>query len=376
MANRPTTSLALRIALLVEGFFHKLTALFKKPLDADQPLNIIAYYGFGNSTRAQLSGRILLKKERTVRTTTGRRANLRNNFAHFNTDEIGGIHISGQFGGCNAAAVSDDEGYFTLTFNSSCTANGPNQFTTASSGVLSHYIELTLPDFPNVHIEGDPTIMLPARSACFGIISDVDDTLMVTRATSVFQILKLTLLESAESRVAFSGVAEFYAALHNQTNPFFYVSSSPWNLYSFLTEFMHQRGIVPGPIMLRDFGLDETKFIAGSHTDHKLVHIRRVLDCYPDLSFILFGDSGQDDPQIYTQIAQEYPSRIKAIYIRDVGRETSRSKIQALADHLAMQQIDMLLVANTLEAAVHSADRGFISVDALSKLRHIENTNK
>lgn len=373
MSKQPKPILVLRVALQVEAFFHNISARFKKPLDAGQPLHVIAYYGFGNSTHAQLSGRVLLRNQRTLRATARRCDNYRNNYAHFNTDELAGITINGRSGDCQSSTVSDDEGYFTLTFDTADIALSQQHRVAAKHCIATIPVKLTLPGHPNVHMDGEPAIMMPTDNARFGVISDVDDTLIITNATSLFRMLKLTLLGTVESREVCPGIAKFYAALHDQANPFFYVSSSPWNLYSFLNDFMRHHGIVHGPIMLRDFGLDETKFIAGSHTDHKLVQIRRILDCYPILSFILSGDSGQDDPQIYAQIAQEYPGRIKAIYIRDVGSEASRINVRVLAEQLAQQQIDLLLITNTLEAATHAAEQGFISDEALQDLSIIEN---
>ncbi len=187
-------------------------------------------------------------------------------------------------------------------------------------------------------------------------------------------MMRLTLLESATTRVAFDGVAEFYQALHEGGNPFFYVSSSPWNLYEFLTDFMRLNQIVPGPLMLRDFGIDETKFIAGSHQQHKLEQIRSVIDLYPTLPFILCGDSGQDDPEIYATITDEYSDQIRAIYIRDVSDRWRNASIQLLIEHLKMKNVDMLLVPDTLAAATHALAQGFIQNATLPAIEQAVHT--
>jgi len=372
--HRPP-NIALRLALRFESLLDGCFARFKKPLSADQPLHVIAFLGFGNSKQATLSGRVLLQKKRSTGAYKGRYQNLRNNYAHFNTDEVQGITIHGRLAECLAVAVSDEEGYFSLSFDTTQVSLNQHLLPPKSKDLTiipSYPVELSVPGFPNVYIEGMPSIMVPTDTARFGIISDVDDTLLITKATSLLRMLKLTLFGSAESREAYAGIAVFYAALHNKINPIFYVSSSPWNLYIFLMEFMQHHDFTAGPIMLRDFGLDESKFIAGSHKDHKLAQIQRVLECYPELSFILSGDNGQDDAEIYAHIAQQYPERIKAIYIRDVGEEAARLKVHKLAKQMALLNVDMLLMENTLQAATHAANKGFVNADVLKKLKTIE----
>jgi phosphatidate phosphatase APP1 len=102
----------------------------------------------------------------------------------------------------------------------------------------------------------------PPPSAQFGVISDIDDTVIRTDATRLLRMLKRTLLENARTRLPFEGVAEFYSGLHARRtvralNPVFYVSSSPWNLYAVLTDFLEHQGIPLGPLMLRDWGISE-----------------------------------------------------------------------------------------------------------------------
>ena len=216
--------------------------------------------------------------------------------------------------------------------------------------------------------DGPAEVILPGADARFGVISDIDDTLLVTQATSLLKMMRLTLLESSESRVAFPGVAAFYEALHDGTNPFFYVSSSPWNLHEFLQDFMRLKGIVSGPLLLRDFGLDENKLVAGPHLEHKLAQIRRVMDRFPTLPFVLVGDSGQRDPEVYDRIVEAYPGRVLAVYIRDVSDGVRDRAVQDIAARLAGQDVDMLLVPDTLAAARHAASRGWLDEAALARV--------
>jgi phosphatidate phosphatase APP1 len=173
-------------------------------------------------------------------------------------------------------------------------------------------------------------------------------------------MIKLTLLESSRTRVAFEGVSAFYRALEGRSNPFFYVSSSPWNLHQFLIEFMELHCIPTGAMYLRDFGLDETKLIAGAHKTHKLDAIERILNFTGSLKFILAGDSGQRDPEVYAEVVRRHPKRILAIYIRDVSDVARDGEVQLLIEEVNSFGIDMLLVPDTRAAARHAAEQGYI----------------
>ncbi len=355
-------SLIHRLGMSTENAIEHVSSRAHQKLHPEIPMHIIAYRGFGVLTddgwRGRLQGRVLRYREPALPSRSELWNNLRASYARFGTHELPGVSVMGQVGELMASTTTDEEGYFQLDFDSRST--GPTE--------LTQSVELSLPGYSQVQIDGDPVISLPARDARFGVISDVDDTLLLTKATSLRDMMRLTLLESPSSRLAFAGVAEFYQALHAGRNPFFYVSSSPWNLYEFLSDFMQINHIVPGPLMLRDFGIDETKLIAGSHGDHKLQQIRSVLTLYPELRFILSGDSGQDDPSIYATIAEEYPDQILAIYIRDVGHDWKRTSVQQLISKLQKRGIDMLLVPDTLAAANHAHSLALLPPDALASV--------
>lgn len=173
------------------------------------------------------------------------------------------------------------------------------------------------------------------------------------------------LLKNARTRMPFEGVAGFYRALYQGRegikNPIFYVSSSEWNLYDLLIDFCVYQGIPKGPFLLRRLA---TRFYhigrgSGSH-DHKIEKIRHIIQVFKGLKFILIGDSGQQDPEIYSRIAHEAPECIAAIYIRDV--HPSRHKaVLSLAHDLQKLHIEMVMVKDTMEAARHALQMGFIS---------------
>ena len=204
--------------------------------------------------------------------------------------------------------------------------------------------------------------------AKYGIISDVDDTILISHATKVLSKLRLILTKNSKTRLPFTGVAAFYNALHRGPdkavrNPVFYVSSSEWNLYDFLEDFCEVRNIPKGPFLLQDLKTSVWKLLksGGGNHYHKLEKIKHLMSTFDDMSFILIGDSGQHDSLLYAEISREFPERVKAIYIRDVSKSKKDEKVNNIARELLEHNVEMLLVTDTEEAARHAYDNGLIT---------------
>jgi len=329
------------------------------------PLDIVAYRGFGNQSNSTLTGRVLAYREPLSSSLESKWRNLQQSYSRFETDEVPHVLVQANVNDECYQTHSDSEGYFVFEFPTPSNAN---------AGTFD--IALSLPERSSEHSSSIGTVHVPNNTAKFGVISDIDDTILETNATSLLKMMRLTLLESSRTRLAFSGVGNFYSALHQGVNPLFYVSSSPWNLYDFLVDFMQLNKLITGPLFLRDFGVDQSKFIAGPHTTHKLDQIRKILSTYPDLPFILIGDSGQDDPEIYATVVNEFPEQILSCYIRDVSGAVRDKKVRTTIQSLKKHQTDMLLVPDTLAAAVHAASRGWISEKDVEVIKSDVNSNR
>jgi phosphatidate phosphatase APP1 len=217
-------------------------------------------------------------------------------------------------------------------------------------------------------------VLVPDRGAGIGIISDIDDTILQTGLTETAGMLRTTLLLNASTRMPYPGVAAFYRALiegrGGVPRPIFYVSGSPWNLYDMIDHFMRLRGIPPGPLFLKDWGIDEHKFIREDTHAYKLARISMLLEAYPDLRFVLIGDSGQHDPEIYADVVERWPDRIEAIYIRDVTADADRDRaVRTLLQTLAEHDVPAVLGESTLSAATDAASRGLIAHERLKDIR-------
>ena len=363
-----------------EVHFDRLKERLFRRLDAHKPYKIVYYRGFGSSTAVWLKGRVL--RERDLSTPSDRAAgtpgrdrndtlfqNILATYQRFESDEVPGVTVRVEAFGQEHTAITDEEGYFDMTINP------PENLLVGRAWFPVRYSldGITQPNTQEAIVKDGHMMVSPTFSQ-FGVISDIDDTVLVTGATSLLQTARLTFLGNAYTRLPFAGVAAFYRALQSGPittlfNPIYYVSSSPWNLYDLLIDFFRIQGIPKGPILLRDLGLDPDLLSSGSHHTHKLAMIRKVLDVNPLLPFVLIGDSGQQDPEIYSQVVRENPGRIRAIYIRDVTPETRDASVRELISTTETFKVPMLLVEDTVAAAEHAASLGLIDPDTIPEIR-------
>ena len=129
---------------------------------------------------------------------------------------------------------------------------------------------------------------------------------------------------------------------------------------------MDLQKIPHGPLLLRDWDITLGVLSSERHYEHKGVAIRNIMQLYPDMQFILIGDTSQHDPEIYHGIVREFPDRIRAIYIRDVTGTAERSSaVKALAHEIHAARSVLVLAEDTLGAARHAAEQGWIDAAAL-----------
>jgi len=117
-------------------------------------------------------------------------------------------------------------------------------------------------------------------------------------------------------------MADVYRQWAEQGAAFHYVSASPWQLYPSLRGFVEQADYPPGSFFLRQFRLKDSSFweFMQSSEQYKRDTIQAILRSFPGRRFILVGDAGERDPEIYGAVARDFPEQILHVYIRDVGR--------------------------------------------------------
>ena len=313
------------------------------------PVIILPYLGYGTTEKLTLCGRVLEDEGFHPASDSDRRwRNLVAFLKRLESDEVPGARLRARFGGQSVETLTDREGYFSVEL--------------AGPGIPPgwHEIELELVD---LGATGTGKAFVPPADAEFGVISDLDDTVIQSGVTRKVRMVVQLALSNARTRKPFEGVAAFYRALHRGRNPFFYVSKSPHNLYSPLVEFLDHQQLPPGPVLLRDFGLRPSK-------DHKARTIERIIATYPALPFILVGDSGEHDPEIYMEMLRRFPERIRVIYIRSIDRTPTRLKaIEDLVREAASTRCQLVLAQDSEFAAAHAAAEGLIPAAELAKVR-------
>jgi phosphatidate phosphatase APP1 len=356
----------LKILNSLENRFDLLKFSIKKKRGSFAPIQVVPYLGYGSEKVSYIRGRVLENKGITGASPTDSLwKNLGNMFKRFESDEVADTELRFTYNQKEYSLLTDEEGYFELNFE----AGKPTSTAVWQEGELE-IIKAPIPFTPG--IKSICRILFPHPSASFGIISDIDDTIVETNATSLLKMASSTFLNNAKTRSPFQGISAFYKALEkgntNAINPIFYVSSSPWNLYDLLLEFLQTHDIPLGPLLLKDYGIDNKSLLSQGHQTHKYFQISRILQTYPSLSFILIGDSGQEDPSIYRQVIQDFPNRILSVYIRDVNIPKHAQKTLLIIEQATHTKVPMLLVKDSMAAAAHAVQMGYISKDSLPSI--------
>jgi phosphatidate phosphatase APP1 len=332
-------------------------------------LAIVPYRGYGTRRSVRLKARVLEDNGIAASLEAdGALRNLLNMYRRFESDEVPGARVRAACGDATGEFTADEEGFVDVVLS-------PTSLP-ADAAWHDVRLELILPA-SETPVTAVGSVLVPPATAGFGVISDLDDTVIQTNVGNLLRMARTVFLSNARTRVAFPGVSAFYRALQSDGagggfNPLFFVSSSPWNLYDLLMEFLMLSRIPLGPMILRDWGLSERGLLPTVHRGHKLEAIRAILDAYAPLPFLLIGDSSEQDPEIYAEVVAQYPGRIKAIYIRNVSRDLARPEaIRTLGARLLESGNTLVLANDTVSAARHAIEQGYISATSLPEIETV-----
>jgi len=153
------------------------------------------------------------------------------------------------------------------------------------------------------------------------VISDIDDTIRVSRVLERTALLRGTFVEPFQS---VRGMADVYRGWKACGAQFHYLSATPWQLYVPIATFLQRHGFPKGTFHLRDFRWRDRSLlnIVSSPDRYKLRSIETLLQQLPQRRFVLVGDSGQHDPEVFGELARRFPRQVQQVFIRDVGRST------------------------------------------------------
>jgi phosphatidate phosphatase APP1 len=325
------------------------------------PLQIITFHSYGKANRLYARGRAI-EDEAINLSNKGLFKLMLNNFKRFETDEVKNTALT--------LMLSNGRSFQTVTDNDGCfivdeVVEGLDLLMNEQGWLQYEISYTTIPEGRNVNLNNrfPGEMIIPSRAIEYGIISDIDDTILHTGVVSrlKWRLLLNTFFKRAEKRIPLDGAAVFYHKLQRgstgtKANPVYYVSHSPWNLYRYLEHFLTLNKFPKGPILLRSFSSIFLK--QKGEKPQKQKEIIQLLKMYPMQQFILIGDSGEHDADIYIEIAAEHPNRIKAIYLRSVNHQKRMIRIRGLFE--GYKATPALLVDSSIEAEAHARENGFI----------------
>ena len=340
-----------------------------------RPIEIHVYNGYGNEDELVINGRVLEKRHiKPAKEADKVLINLLNFYKRMDSREIPYAKVRGTFGNLSVEETADEEGMFEIRINS-------------TSGITPgkwHEIELELlsPEDPLTKgpIRSCGKAFVPHPEDSFIVISDIDDTVLKTNAFNLLKMIRTVFLKNSRTRIPFEGAAAFYRSLNEGSkgarNPLFYVSSSPWNLYDLLYDFLEFQNFPEDmALFLRNWGLSENEILPTKTRRYKTEVIDSIMRFYHKTPFILIGDSGQEDATIYSFLAEKYPEKVLSIYIRDIHMG-SRSKVLERKRERLLQAkrrsesagTDFIVARSTVEMASHAVQQGWIESSKLEEI--------
>ncbi|HYI01750.1 App1 family protein [Hyalangium sp.] len=245
-----------------------------------------------------------------------------------------GAKVEIAFQGLTTTVTSGDDGNFEVNLQPRQGATFPTGFSLAEVKVVGASARVRVEVVPD--------------TAPFLVISDFDDTLAITQVVKPAKLMESALLKDSDTQEVVPGMAAFYGCMKTPGAPAFaLVSGSPVQYVPRVHTFLSRHGFPSFGMYLRDLG-------PGTLSNYKQPAIRRLLGQFPH-PVVLVGDSGEKDPEIYEQIREEFPQRVKAIYIRDAGRTEDTSRFA-----------DMVLFKEASEAAGHAVKNGLADAACVS----------
>lgn len=326
-------------------------------------LQIIVFQSYGTKNHFYTRGRALEDERIRLESSNFFRLII-NSWKRFETDEIKNtaltITLSNNY---TINTKTDDNGYFIVDESIENLQKLANE-----EGWIHFEISYTYTNVNRAINNGNQflgELLIPSEKAEFGVASDIDDTILQTGVVSKlkWKLLINTFFRSPAKRKALEGASEFYSLLHigksgENANPIFYVSHSPWNLYRYLEVFLKKNNFPKGAILLRTAS-NMFKKKSSLEKPQKQKEIINILKTYPNLPFILIGDAGEHDADIYMEIVAQFPNRIKAIYLRSVSKSKNNMRIRNLIKNYT--DTPFLLVDESKEAIDHAKKHGFIA---------------
>lgn len=338
-----------------EKLKRKLLILFR--LSNDPVVKV--YHGYGTPTLMIIFGHVfslspLTRKKYRQNFWTNTFALLRS----FMVVRIPAARVRMQWGNNIYETTTANDGFFRFEWQPE---------TPLTSGVHKVLVEYYTNENNDINIlaTGSGSVIVPHNNQ-YAFVSDIDDTFLISHSSNLRKRLYVLFTKNAHSRKPFEGVVNHYKLLakahtkDGNLNPFFYVSSSEWNLYDFIKEFTRKNELPEGVYLLSQIKrLSEVWKTGATKHSTKFMRIARIMEAYPNQKFVLFGDDSQQDPTIYAGIVKHYPGRIISVYLRHVY-EKNISNVRELIKNIEAAGVECCHFEHSKTAIEHSYKIGLI----------------
>ncbi|WP_411721620.1 App1 family protein [Mycetocola sp.] len=269
---------------------------------------VIPYSGYASANIARVLGRVVLAPASVDpaarRGIPGWRRLL--------TLECPGTEVQIEFSGVTLTVTSDEAGIIDARLS----LDSP-----LSTGTVKAQLHVNgrKPVPANVHVVNGESVR--------GVICDIDDTAWVTGISRPARAAWRTLRGTSASRQSVPGMARLLrAAIEGQQNPgVVYLSNGPWNLVGPVSRFLEKNRFPSGAVLMTDWGITPTRWFRDGQK-HKSSSLARLREELPHVTWVLVGDDGEHDPDLYGDMAKHHPDRVAAIALRQIRRRTSAGK--------------------------------------------------
>ena len=268
---------------------------------------IVIYQCYGNRTHLIVKGRVLDPREfHEAKPDDNIFTNFRRMMGEIFNDERKNVSVTLKVGERVFTAKTDHEGYFSFEVTFADKPLQPHQKT-----------ELYLTKEPQVRSVCRAFILSDKKQV--GIISDFDDTVVISDVTNKLRLVYHLLLKNYKQREAVAGMADRFKKIlaNSPDKPLFFITGSPRQFHSAIEKFLAYHHFPKHTLITKKVHGKNPSALFAQH-DYKREQIEKLIELYPQIEWVLFGDSGEEDRQIYLKLAQKYPGHIRDIYIRDV----------------------------------------------------------
>ena len=358
-APLPLNNLQMRRTLPMQANFRRMTNHLPPeapPLPDAERLEIRLFRTYGSPQEIKIRARTIEYESTPPHPNDSSWRVIMRNLLGLSHDEEDDVKVRFSLNGKAVYAVSDDEGMIRLnTRDFGPLQPGQYPLTAEVAGGQEYSAEaVTIPLY--IH---------DAQTPSLGIISDIDDTVKHMNVRNKWAAAKKLFLQSPFEAQEIPGTPLLYQILEERIDgqtddgDIFYLSGSPLNFAPQIYAYLDHKRFPKGSVTLKKWGFGSGSDNPLVQSDYKLRNIREIFQAYPQRQFLLFGDSGEADAEIYKKIAAEFPGRVKGIFINNVTQDSpSNPKFKGVH-----------LTRNSLEAAVILQQMGVLEAEDVGAIQ-------